>query len=525
MSVATRISRIYDQLLPLLKKKAFIAGASMILVWVILGALAPILATVPYAERLRPVADAFATPEWAAPPDVPPNINKTMSRFSVAAASLSSGVEYRVTKVQGGTLIEIWGRGRGYIELVSDDVLDYPYIPPDRVVVETALTIIPASNETGIAWYNVQLILINDNAKPGDYVELALDSSTTVRIPKGAFYIYDAVGLRTGWPYPLLNEVKDVPVSVVQTIPNPILWRIQPFIDYPRLVGKIESVDPFKDLLYTHQNTKLRVAINVTYYCDFDLSLAVLGSCSNASLRLLVKDVSIVIPGKKWGILGTDYLGADVWSNLLYGARTAVVLGLSVATAIVMLGLFIGLSAGYRLGSFYDMAITFVTDVIYFIPALPLILSLGIVFGRQLWVIYTVFVLLAWPGTARTIRHWTASLKSNLYVEAARAVGASDTFIMLRHIAPQLVPYLVYSVVSGVPGVIFFEAAIQLLGFGDPAAPTWGKMINDAYSQGGFVKLAWWDVFPPIIGLVTLALGFVLLGLALDEYVNPRLRR
>jgi len=523
MASPASLRGLYDKLLPLIKKKTFIVGVSLILFWGLLGALAPILATVPYEERQRPVADAFAVPEWAAPPTLPPNINKSFAGWFVVNKSFTGEAAYRTVRVPGGVVVEMWGRGTGYITLVSEDFLDYPYDPPERVVVESAFTATPLYNGTPIAWYNIQIILLNENVDPAtEYVELSLGGNASARIPRGAFYVYDAAGLKVGWPYPLLNEVREAPVPIVHSIPNPMLWRIQPFIDYRRLAGKVEALEPFKYLLYIPQKTKLRVAINITYFCEFDL---LLGPCTNASLRLFLRDVIVRIPGRRWGILGTNYQGADNWSNLLYGARSAVVLGLSVATAIVMLGLLVGLSAGYRLGSFYDMVVTFITDVVYFIPALPLILSLGIVFGRQLWVIYMVFILLAWPGTARTVRHWTASLKANLFIEAARAAGASDTYIMLRHIAPQLTPYLVYSVVMGVPGAIFFEAAIQLLGFGDPEAPTWGKMINDAYYQGAFLRLAWWDIFPPIIGLITLALGFVLVGMALDEYVNPRLRR
>ncbi|MEM4692831.1 MAG: ABC transporter permease subunit, partial [Sulfolobales archaeon] len=116
-------------------------------------------------------------------------------------------------------------------------------------------------------------------------------------------------------------------------------------------------------------------------------------------------------------------------------------------------------------------------------------------------------------------------LRSSLYVESAKALGASEWRIMIKHIAPQLVPYLVYRIVMAVPGVVFFEAGIQLLGFGDPEAPTWGRMINEAYYQGAFLMNAWWWIIPPIAGLIMLAAGFVLFGMALDEIVNPRLRR
>jgi peptide/nickel transport system permease protein len=497
-----------------LRKKSAVAGLAIILFYAFLGALADVITEHHYAET--GLAADFAMPEWLAPPDVPRNLRFTFSTFEILVVEKEGEVTIEFRQLEtGGFELLISGVGVVNVSIASRETLLYPYRPAKSMALDSAYS---ATNTSQVVpWYNIVFIVENvDLRRRGEVLELA----DNITIPRGIYVFYDEVKLRVFTPFPLVNEPLERSVSAA--LPNPILNRIQPYYDPKTMIGLIEGVNAARELLL-ERNTRLRVAINITYYCN---PLDFLMRCSEAAgLKFRIEPVQLTVKGEAFGILGTNYMGADVWSQFVHGARSAVVLGVLVSMAIVLLGLMFGLIAGYKMGSLVDHALTFIIDVVYFIPLLPMVMVVGIVFGRSLFMIYLVLILLAWPGIARTIRHWTSAIRENLYVMAAKAIGASDLWIMTRYIAPQVIPYLVYGIVIGVPGVIMFEAAIQLIGFGDPEAPTWGRMISEAYWGGGFLHNAWWWFMPPIIGLVSLSLGFMMIGVALDEIVNPRLRR
>lgn len=234
--------------------------------------------------------------------------------------------------------------------------------------------------------------------------------------------------------------------------------------------------------------------------------------------------ISLKIPGLLYGVLGTNMLGADIFSQLIYGARISLMIGVSAAILIVALGLLVGIIAGY-FGGFIDQMLMFNTDLLMQIPNLPIILMVMLVFGRNIYIIVFIIALLSWMGVARQLRAWTLSLKEAAYVEASRAAGATDFYIIFKVVAPQLVPIIAYFLAMTVPFAVFLEAGLSLLGFGDPFFPSWGKMLNEAYYFGGFSKLAWWWIAPPITAILILALSFVLIGYSLEEVFHPRLRR
>jgi len=140
-------------------------------------------------------------------------------------------------------------------------------------------------------------------------------------------------------------------------------------------------------------------------------------------------------------------------------------------------------------------------------------------------VIISILALLSWMGLARQLRAWVLSLKERPFVEAVRAAGGGDLYMMFRVIAPQTVPLLTYSFVLSIPGAILTEAGLSMIGFGDPLFPSWGKILNEAWGSGGFASLAWWWIAPPIAALLLLALSIVSIGRTLEEVLNPRLRR
>jgi peptide/nickel transport system permease protein len=223
------------------------------------------------------------------------------------------------------------------------------------------------------------------------------------------------------------------------------------------------------------------------------------------------------------GPLGADHMGADLWAQLVYGARLALLIGLSAALIAVAIGTSVGIISGY-VGGAVDEILMRVVDVLLAIPTLPILIVLGAFLGKSVWNIVILVAAFAWMGTARLVRSQTLSLKERTFVEAARAGGASAFYIMTSHILPNVLPLVFAALVLRIPAAILMEAALSFLGLGDPSVPTWGRMLQNARSFGAFTTLAWWWLIPPGISLTFLSLAFVFIGNTVNEIFNPRYR-
>jgi peptide/nickel transport system permease protein len=230
--------------------------------------------------------------------------------------------------------------------------------------------------------------------------------------------------------------------------------------------------------------------------------------------------------GRVYGLLGTDGYRHDVFSQLIIGARISILIGLSAAAISVTFGLFVGITAGY-LGGAVDEALMRMVDILICLPVLPIILVMIAMFGYNVFFVVLVIAIFGWQGLSRVIRSQVLSLREMPFVESAVASGGSKSYIMIRHIIPNVLPIALTSLVLAVPGAIILEAALSFLGFGDPFAPTWGKMLQNAQATSAFSPtiLAWWDVLPSGLAITFLCLSFVFIGHAIDEIVNPKLRR
>ena len=224
------------------------------------------------------------------------------------------------------------------------------------------------------------------------------------------------------------------------------------------------------------------------------------------------------------GILGTDSIGRDVFSQLIYGARISLAVGLFCAVLATSLGISAGIISGY-FGGIVDEGMMRIVDVLLCLPVLPLLLGLMVIFGASVWYLVILIAVFGWQGLSRIIRSRVLSLKEMPFVECARAAGASKFYIMLKHMVPNVLPVALASMILSVPAAILTEAAISFIGLGDPSAPTWGRMLHYAHTMGGFFELAWWWIIPPGLAITILTLCFVFIGHAVDEIVNPRLRR
>jgi peptide/nickel transport system permease protein len=222
--------------------------------------------------------------------------------------------------------------------------------------------------------------------------------------------------------------------------------------------------------------------------------------------------------------LGTDFMGRDLLSQLLAGARIAFMVGVSAAFMSVFLGTAIGMIAGYA-GRFVDTLLMRLADIVMVMPALVVLLMLAALFGHlSIWFIVFFIALFRWPGVSRVIRTQTLSLKHRPFIEAARVAGASHVRIIFRHITPNVLPFSFLYMTFQVTSAIIVEAALAFLGFGDPRTVSWGMMLQWVWKTGNMFKAPYW-LLPPGICISLITLSFYMLGRAMDEVLDPRLRR
>jgi peptide/nickel transport system permease protein len=245
---------------------------------------------------------------------------------------------------------------------------------------------------------------------------------------------------------------------------------------------------------------------------------------TNATCEIHMSDAEFMIPGLVHGVLGTDNDGADVFSQLVYGIQIALAIGLLAALMTTVIGVVAGVVAGY-IGGVVDEILMRTVDVLISIPLLPLQLTLVFMLGRNVFFIVLLIGFFFWTGLARIIRAQVLYLREMAFIESAKTAGASRSHIIFKHVIPNVLPIATASLVLNIPVAILTEAALSFLGFGDPTLATWGRMLNNAFLSEAFKKLAWWWIVPPGLAIMVLCLAFMFIGHALDEIVNPRLRK
>ena len=222
--------------------------------------------------------------------------------------------------------------------------------------------------------------------------------------------------------------------------------------------------------------------------------------------------------------LGTNDIGQDILSEVIYGARVSLLVGSVAALVALVIGTTVGLLAGYYPRRVGPLLMRFV-DVILVLPFLPLLIILAAYLGRSL--LNTTFIIgaLIWAGSARVIRAQVLTLTQQEYVEAARAIGARDRHIILRHILPQVLLLSMGQFVQATSSAILLEASLSFLGLGDPLQKSWGSVLYWAQVRGALLTPAWlWWVLPPGLLIGSASLGFAMIGFALEQVINPRLK-
>lgn len=235
-------------------------------------------------------------------------------------------------------------------------------------------------------------------------------------------------------------------------------------------------------------------------------------------------DAEFVFHGQVYGLAGTDQARRDLMLPLLWGTPIALAFGLFASLATSVLTLVIA-TIGAWYGGWVDELIQRITDINLILPFLSILIMIAAFFSSSIWTILGATILLSiFTGSIKQYRAQLLQLKESMYVEAARAYGATDFRIIFQYLIPRMVPLLIPLLVSSVPTFVFLEASLALLGLGDPVLPTWGKIINDAETSGALYKGYYYWIMEPAVLLMMTGLGFAMLGFALDRVFNPRLR-
>ncbi|MBP8973331.1 MAG: ABC transporter permease [Anaerolineae bacterium] len=224
--------------------------------------------------------------------------------------------------------------------------------------------------------------------------------------------------------------------------------------------------------------------------------------------------------------LGTNDVGQDILSELIYGARISLTVAAGAAMGTVILAVLVGGAAGYA-GGWLDLVLMRLVDMILALPRLPLLILVNALLGAGLDTMILTIALLSWPPTARIIRAQVQSVRQRGYVRMARGFGGGPLYLFARHILPQIAPLILFGLVTAAGHAVALEAGLAFLGLGDPTAKSWGLMMRYALNLPGLLltdRWLWW-LLPPGICVTLLVLALALIGIGLESRLDTRLKQ
>lgn len=358
------------------------------------------------------------------------------------------------------------------------------------------------------------------------------DTKPKLYITKEFYYPYEGPPSRFSCQISFLPKTEYVPIEIMVFIKRleemeyP-LWRRR-FIYSTSTWTKPVTIDSYglRDLfriLYNSTDPAVTVFSKPgNYKYGVEIAFQDNVEADRVKATVYIDDVNIRLYGSAFGLLGCDYKGRDLFTQLAHGSRISLFVGLLSAGISVVIGLTLGLIAGY-LGGAVDEVLMRVSDMLLVLPGLPLLIVLSAALGASIYNIIFLIGFLGWMGFTRTVRSQVLSLKERPFVEAAKAVGAGKFHIIATHIVPNVVSLVYVALALSVPGAILAEAALSWLGLYDPTFMSWGRMLHDVQATGSIQ--VWWWVIPPGLCIAAVSLSFILIGYALDEIFNPKLRR
>jgi peptide/nickel transport system permease protein len=230
----------------------------------------------------------------------------------------------------------------------------------------------------------------------------------------------------------------------------------------------------------------------------------------------------VLLPPSAEHWMGTDELGRDVFTRVVYGARISLLVGFVAVGIYIVIGTLIGLVSGFY-GSWIDSALMRFVDIMLCFPTFFLILAVIAMIGPSIWLIMIVIGVTNWMGVARLVRAEVLSIRERDFVLAARAIGASDLRIIFRHIMPNAMGPVLVAATLGVAGAILTESALSFLGIGvQPPTPSWGNILT---SGKDYIEFAWWLSLYPGLAILVTVLAYNLLGEGIRDAIDPRLHR
>ncbi len=555
---AFNMGRLGHLLVLLLRKKKSAFGLTIIIFFAVVAIEAPLFT--PYnslgenpKERFFPLAIGSAAPTWlrVLPTWLGGNPGLSENMLVIENAGLPKLVE------EGGEW-NITTEGEGISHEVREDVGFWSAPPGFRMYAQNGSFEIQFSRESGIVYNQSKVFLYHEFYYPFEgfigrfigNIELFVNGSTThgkLDVPINVtVYLGHLDGkLWKVWPCPYELGRSCPPIGFALDAyrqpwgidrPGSGLAGAPPFGDYGWIVSRsstasvgshidsesgalLNSMTEFRQTGYPQ-----RVIFSTPGMYVYGVEITFLDQKSpdkQVETSVFIDDFGLLLHGTSFSLLGTDHHGRSLFAQLVYGTRISLYLGLLVAVFSVVVGLAVGLAAGY-LGKFVDELLMRITDVLLVLPGLPLLIVLVAVLGSSIENLIILLGVLGWMGFARMIRSTVLSIKERPFIEAAKAVGAGPLHIIINHVLPSVMSLTYVSLATAVPGAITAEASLAWLGFYDPLRMSWGRMLNGVFEANAITN--WWWVVPPGLAISLISVAFILLGFALDEVLNPKLR-
>ncbi len=231
-----------------------------------------------------------------------------------------------------------------------------------------------------------------------------------------------------------------------------------------------------------------------------------------------------MLPPSPEHLFGTDRSGRDLFVTNVWAARISLLVGLVASVLSMIIGAGIGIAAGY-LGGRWDAWLMRFTDFFYVLPTLVLALVLAAILGPSLVNVIVVIAITSWPATARVIRSQTLTIRERMFVDRARATGASSMRIMRKQVLPNVFGLVLANTTLTIASAIFLETTLSFLGVGPRDTWSWGRILEESFEAGALTLGMWAWFMPPGIAVVVVVLAFTLIGSAFDEILDPRLRQ